>query len=194
MSSAFIKTSIDLLFLATPCDADGLDLEDPTAPPPPRPTPSPNDYTPFTSRAEFQLAEFLYKKAEMSAGLVNELMEILASYFAAYDDDPPFEGHSDLLKTIDGITLGTVPWESFTGRYNGPLPTDGPIPEWMTTDYEVHYRDIHELVRQMIANPDFKDEFDYTPYQEFENEKRRWSDFMSGNWAWRQAVSYSFLF
>lgn len=126
----------------------------------------------------------------MSEGHVNELMEILSVYFEAHNDSPPFDGHRDLLATIDGIKLGGVEWESFTGRYTGTLPASGPIPEWMTTDFEVFYRDPHEVVRNMLANPDFDGEFDYTPYQEFENERRRWSDFMSGNWAWRQAVSW----
>lgn len=127
----------------------------------------------------------------MSAKLVDELMEILAAYFEVYDDDPPFDGHADLLKTIDGISLGEVPWESFTGRYNGALPATGPIPEWMTTDFQVHFRDVHALARNMLSNPDFKDSFDLAPFQEFEDEERRWSDFMSGNWAWREAVSDS---
>lgn len=178
--------------LATPCDMDGVELDNPSVPPPPRDRNSNlMDYTPFAFRAEFELAEFLYKKAEMSAALVDQLMEILVAYFSRYEDEPepPFKGQQDLLDRIDAITLGEVPWDSFTAKYTGPVPDTGPTPEWMTEEFEIHFRDIHALAREMISNPDFKDEFDFTPYQEFEDGKRRWSDFMSGNWCWRQAVS-----
>ncbi|KAH9009824.1 hypothetical protein EDB85DRAFT_1881130, partial [Lactarius pseudohatsudake] len=37
-------------------------------------------------------------------------------------------------------------------------------------------------------NPDFDCEFDYIPFCEFDAKKRRrWQDFMSGDWAWREA-------
>jgi hypothetical protein len=45
------------------------------------------------------------------------------------------------------------------------------------------------VVHEMLSNPDFKKEFDYAPYREYRGGKQRWSDFMSGNWSWRQAVS-----
>ena len=44
----------------------------------------------------------------------------------------------------------------------------------------------------MIPNPEFKGQFDYAPYREFEDGTRRWTDVMSGNWAWKQAVCLTF--
>lgn len=43
----------------------------------------------------------------------------------------------------------------------------------------------------MLANPDFKESFDYTPYQEFQvdNDERQYKDFMSGDWVWLHTVS-----
>ncbi|KAI9566115.1 hypothetical protein HD554DRAFT_2174824 [Boletus coccyginus] len=38
----------------------------------------------------------------------------------------------------------------------------------------------------MLANPDFKDLFDYGPYHEYSVKSDKWcyQDFMSGHWAW----------
>jgi Plavaka transposase len=140
---------------------------------------------------EFQLAEFIFNKMEMSASRTDELMELIAALLEKHEDDPPFRDNNDLLSKIDEIKLGEIPWESFTARYDGELPSEGPAPEWMTSDYEVFFRDPQQIIHNMLANPDFDGGFDYSPYQDFENEKRRWSDFMSGNWAWKQAVRIS---
>jgi hypothetical protein len=48
-------------------------------------------------------------------------------------------------------------------------------------------------MRDLLGNPEFADRFAYTPYQQFENDERRWTDFMSGNWAWRQAVTVPYF-
>ncbi|KAH0835018.1 hypothetical protein J3R83DRAFT_10753 [Lanmaoa asiatica] len=69
------------------------------------------DWTPFTSRAQFELAEFLYQKVQMSAGKTDTLMDILASLYDG--QDPPFGSHADLHKSIDAILYGDCPWQSF---------------------------------------------------------------------------------
>ena len=44
----------------------------------------------------------------------------------------------------------------------------------------------------MLDNPDFKGQFDYQPYVELGRKGERcWSNFMSGNFAWRHSVSCS---
>lgn len=58
----------------------------------------------------------------------------------------------------------------------------------MTAEYELWYRDAREVVHQILANPEFASGIDYVPYHEFEGDKRRYCDLMSGNWAWRQCV------
>ncbi|KAF9232868.1 hypothetical protein BU15DRAFT_90553 [Melanogaster broomeanus] len=68
----------------------------------------------------------------------------------------------------------------------------GDIPPWMDASYEFHFRDPHKLVQNILKNPDFKDELDYTPYCEWEERSdgthsRRWHDLMSADWAWNQA-------
>ncbi|KAI0244992.1 hypothetical protein BJV78DRAFT_1159298 [Lactifluus subvellereus] len=44
------------------------------------------------------------------------------------------------------------------------------------------------LVKDILANPDYKGQIDYAPVQEFEGSgHRRYRNFMSGDWAWEQA-------
>lgn len=90
---------------------------------------------------------------------------------------------------IDAIKLGSVPWQSYTIKYNGLRPDNGPTPEWMTTEYQLWYRDPRKVIHNIFANPDLVNDIDYVPYRDFEDGKRRYCDFMSGNWAWRQSVS-----
>lgn len=59
----------------------------------------------------------------------------------------------------------------------------------MTRMYELCVRDSRQVLRQQFANPDFKDMTNYTPYRQFNKAgKRVWTNFMSGDWAWKQAV------
>ena len=94
-----------------------------------------------------------------------------------------------MYRAIDNIDLGDVKWSNFTVHYTGARPpTD--VPSWMDDRYEVYFRDPLEVVHNMLANPEFSSTLDYCPYREYETEtnERRWSDFMSGDWAWNQAV------
>ncbi|EMD30431.1 hypothetical protein CERSUDRAFT_27999, partial [Gelatoporia subvermispora B] len=61
---------------------------------------------------------------------------------------------------------------------------------WKSATYEVIYRDPREVVKEIIANPSFDGEFDYTPKREHlpNNAGLRRKDFMSGDWAWDQAT------
>jgi len=126
----------------------------------------------------------------MSAGKIDELMELMDATLAHHDDRAPFANHRELYKKIDEIGLGHVPWQSFTASYNGELPANPP--DWMSKSYSVYYRDPREVIHTILSNPDFKDEIDYAPFREFGDGKRRWSDFMSGDWCWKQAVSNLF--
>ena len=60
----------------------------------------------------------------------------------------------------------------------------------MTKSYDVWYRNPWLLIHKLLANWDFYGEFDYIPFREFDAQKRRrWQDFMSGDWAWKEADS-----
>jgi hypothetical protein len=134
---------------------------------------------------QFETADFLFKKAEMSQADVDTLMRLWAA--TTSDGCAPFQNHQEMLETIDGINLGDIPWQSFSAKYSGEVPPDNP-PDWMLHRYTVYFRDPLSVIRSMISNPDFKDQFDYAPYREFEGGQRRLTDLMSGNWAWKQAV------
>ena len=85
------------------------------------------------------------------------------------------------------IELGDIPWRTFSVKYSGEVPPTDP-PDWMLNEYMVYFCDPLSVVWSMIANPDFQGQFDYALYREFEDGKRRWTDIMSGDWAWKQAV------
>jgi hypothetical protein len=90
---------------------------------------------------------------------------------------------------IDSIPLGDIPWEAFKLTYNGEVPETN-APSWMKKDYEVWFRDPLEVMESQIGNPDFKGEIDYAPKQVLgKNGKRQFTDTMSGDWSWEQAVS-----
>lgn len=125
----------------------------------------------------------------MSAANIDKLLKIWRSHAASTGGEAPFYNHKDLYATIDSTTVGDVPWESFKVRYSGVLPEEGEIPSWMQDEHEVWFRNPRQLLQNIISNTDFEDGFDYTPFQEYDEKgNHRYQDFMSGNWAWRQAV------
>ncbi len=96
-----------------------------------------------------------------------------------------------MYNTIDCTTFGDIPWSSFSLQYNSEKPTDSVL-AWMDTSYEICYRDPRAVIHRMLANPDFKDYTDYVPYCEYDPKtlEQCWQYFMSGDWAWQQAVSH----
>jgi hypothetical protein len=131
----------------------------------------------------------------MSAGKIDRLLLLLRALYP--NDEPPINDHKELYAMIDAIEQGDVAWSSFSVSYNGELPdtsSGATIPPWMTQKYEVWFRDPLGVLENQIGNPDFKGVFDYAPKRVFRKGKRRYRDLMSGNWAWRQAVSLSHPF
>jgi hypothetical protein len=61
----------------------------------------------------------------------------------------------------------------------------------MTKDFDVWYRNPLEVLEGQIGNSYFANEVDYTPKQVFgQNKKSQYTDLISGQWAWDQAVSF----
>ena len=130
----------------------------------------------------------------MSGASIDTLSQLMHTSLITHgitpDDINVFESHSNMLSTISSTPLGDVPWQGFSITYNGPLPQDGIILSWMTKSYDVWYRDPRLLIHNLLANWDFNGEFDYIPFQEFDaQERQHWRDFMSGDWAWKEAYS-----
>lgn len=130
----------------------------------------------------------------MSAGNIDKLLRLWGDHAATTGGRAPFTNHQDLYSTIDSTPVGDVPWQSFKLSYSGVLPESGEIPGWMEDKHEVWFRDPRELLKNLLSNPDFDGEFDYAPYQEYDDAgTHRYQHFMSGNWAWRQAVCLYFI-
>ncbi|KIL61095.1 hypothetical protein M378DRAFT_82889, partial [Amanita muscaria Koide BX008] len=147
---------------------------------------------PFRNRVEFEVADFLYHQNQMSAGNIDVLMKLWGATLASYGDEPPFTTHHDLYCTIDDLSTGRTPWESFMVSYQGgdileSTAPDPAHPSWMATEHEIWYRDPRALIQDLIANPTFANEFDYIPYHDYHHGQHRFGDFMSGDWAWKQA-------
>ncbi|KAG1787529.1 uncharacterized protein HD556DRAFT_1434418 [Suillus plorans] len=174
-----------------PCDENSVFLSPGTLPPPLVEHPA-DDWTPFWNRIEFEAAEFLFCKDQMSASHIDTLLDLWAATLAKHDDHLPFANHRDLYQTIDSIPLGDVPWQNFAVKFCGDK-LDVDIPPWMNGSYDVWFQDPCEVVRNMLANPMYADEMDYQPYCEYASatDERQWKDFMSADWAWDQADEIS---
>ena len=68
-------------FIGKLCDEDGNPL-DPFSSPIPE-TRDPRDWSPFRNRVEFETAEFLYKRCQMSGSNIDTLMELWAALMSS---------------------------------------------------------------------------------------------------------------
>ncbi|KAG1752758.1 hypothetical protein EDD22DRAFT_981647 [Suillus occidentalis] len=153
------------------CNING-DFIDQNSPPPLRTDALPTDWVPYESRVAFETAEFLFTRNQMSAGQIDTLLDLWAATLIQYDDSPPFASHRDLYDTIDSTPLGDVAWESFSMSYKGVKPAEN-VPPWMKATYEVWFRDPRLLIHNILANPDFDGEIEYTPYRDYDDNNQR---------------------
>jgi hypothetical protein len=144
-----------------------------------------NDFHPFQSRPQFEMAELLYVKDEMAAGTIDDLFRIITDWYNG--QPPPADDHKEMYAMIDAINDGNVPWDSFTICYNETARNDD-TPPWMTEDFEVWFRDPVTVLENMLADPELAKGMDYTPKRIFRDGKRQYRDLMSGNHVWEQAV------
>ena len=79
-------------------------------------------------------------------------------------------------------------------KYDGDVP-EGEKPVWMDAEYKVWYHNPKQLIETMLACPYFTNEFDYSPFQEYDEDSNHcFQNLMSGNWAWKQVVCIIFIF
>lgn len=124
----------------------------------------------------------------MSAPDIDYLLDLWALSMAKHNDTGPFESVTKMYEAIDATKVGDAPWKCLVVRYNGPVDEDSP--EWMKAQYEVWFRNTDTVASNILKNPDFNGQFDYTPYVEVRRKTgRRWSNLMSGNAAWLHSVS-----
>ena len=133
----------------------------------------------------------MFTDAELSQKKIDKLLELWAATLVPHGDSPPIASHRNLHQQIDAVELNNVLWESACLRYEGPLPRTTRHPEWKTAGYEVWYRDPRQVIKNILASPDLDGHIDYVAYQEFNGEKRQYSNLMSGNWSSRQSVRFA---
>ena len=158
------------------------------APPAPREeTRTDGDWGSYRDKQGFLFAEFAFRKAQLSATNIDELLKI----WSIKGDNLPFVNHKDMYASIDATDVGNVLWKRFSCRYRGEIDEDSP--SWKKKEYYVHYRDPLAVVKEMLANTTFDGQMDYAPYLEYSSRGHRsFCDFMSGNWAYNLAVSTLF--
>ncbi|KAG2059328.1 hypothetical protein BDR06DRAFT_1069299 [Suillus hirtellus] len=159
---------------AHPCDAEGVFLP-PGTPLPPLTEKTPDDWTPYKSCVEFELADYLFTKNQTPTHSIDHLLNIwAASLIQAGSKATLFPDYHDVYRTIDNTPLGNVKWQYFSVKYTGTIPDEG-APPWMADSHDVWFHDPHDM--------------DLQPYHEFatENNECQWQDFMSGDWGWAQA-------
>ncbi|KAJ7687491.1 hypothetical protein B0H17DRAFT_1203554 [Mycena rosella] len=151
-----------------PCNKHGNFLS-PGAPPPPPDHAPPDNFAPYAERADFDLADLLYRRAQMSAGHIDELMQNWAS------------------RPVPEIPRSRI--ISFNVSWNGER-TPGDETPWKNQEYTVYFCDPRAVLKLQVSNPDVKYEMDFAPKRVFGGEdgkSREYMDFMSGNRAWQQA-------
>ncbi|KAG2128044.1 uncharacterized protein EDB93DRAFT_1243604 [Suillus bovinus] len=132
-----------------PCDVTGRFLAD-GAPPTPPPIKSPDDWAPYRNRVEFETAEFLYTRNQMSAGDINILLDLWAATLLKYNDKPP------LRTTVICIKLLTLRQWVMSNGNPSRSSTLGEARNQCTTlmdqSHDVWYRDPHEVIQNMLGN------------------------------------------
>jgi len=173
-----------------PCDGLGNDITQGT---PPAPAPPPLEgWFPLCDEQAFELADLLFRCTQMLAAQINDLLILWAHHDGMADQGAPFTNHTDMYRAIDTIPLGEVAWQSFSITYS-EVPASNP-PPWMVQNYDIWFHDPRALVLNQLANPDFKGKMDYAPRKVTNSSgQHEWSDFMTGNWSWDQAVMLSTL-
>ena len=185
---------IKYLIAATPCDEDGTYLPPHTPPRAPSPTrgedgEAANPWYPFNSRAEFDFAYVHFVDAQTPTRLINGALDLWAAIVSEFGRDAPWKSRDELYASIDAIQNGDAPWKVHRIQYRGPRPPGTP-PKWMSQTYELYTRDSRLLLHEQLRTTHFKDKINLSPYRQFGGDKQRiWSNLMSADWAWNQAVN-----
>lgn len=187
---------------AQPCDADGnfltaADLQNcPT-----EPLESKSDENPFGAfqdRLAFDWARYHYVRLQSSKSDILEGLDLWRATVIKHSsmhltgEEVPWRNADDLHATIDSIQSGDAPWRCFKLFYDGPKPSTPP--RWMEETYELNARDALLVLEQQLSTLDFFQHIAYVPYREFDAcGNRVFSNLMSGDWAYQQAVCSLFL-
>jgi hypothetical protein len=149
---------------------------------------APISWEPFSSRIEYDFAHYHFVEIQSSAAKIDKALDIWTAVVMKYGEIVPWHNSADLYETIDAIQHGDAPWKSYSVRYRGPVPPGTP-PKWMSDEYQLCTRNSHQLLHYQLATSEFHDKVDYVPYRQFNGTGERvWSNLMSADWSWSQAV------
>jgi hypothetical protein len=179
--------------IAKPCDERGEFLLPHTRPPTPPipPEAAINPWHPFQSRVDFSFAHFHFVTVRSSGPQIDEALDIWAAAVTEFGGNVPWRNHKELYATIDTIQQGDSPWKVYKIQYQGPRPPGTP-PRWMTQTYELCTRDTRRVLHHQFETTQFKDSINLVPYRQFDGDGQRvWSNLMSADWAWNQAVCHT---
>ena len=148
-----------------------------------------NPWHPFNDRLAFDFANFHFAELQSSESKVNCALDLwmAAVLKAGGDGELPWSSTEEMYATVDVIQEGDALWKTISFKYNGPLPKNPP--KWMLETYELCMRDSRLLLHQQLSTASFADQINYMPYRQFQaNGDRIWSNLMSADWSWAQAV------
>lgn len=177
--------------VALPCDENGYFIPKYTQPEPtaaPDATPD-NQWHPFQDRLAFDWAYYHFTELQSPERHINKGLDLwLAAKMKAGDDSPlPWSSAHEMYDTIDTIQEGDSPFETIHFKYSGPIRPNPPL--WMTETYELCTRNSRTLLHHQLSTTDFCDAFHTRPYRQFNHKNDCvWSDLMSGDWSWNEAV------
>jgi hypothetical protein len=147
-----------------------------------------NPWSPFQSRVEFDFANYHFVEAQTLASLIDKALDHWARCVLPFGGVAPWKNSSELYATIDAINLGNLPWKTYKVQYQGPFPPSIP-PKWMTQTYELCTCDSCQVLHHQLGTTAFKDNINLSPYRQFDNTyQQTWSNLMSADWTWAQAV------
>ena len=150
-----------------------------------------NPWHPFEDRLAFDFANFQFVELEASESKINRALDLwmAGNLKAGGDGILPWSSAKEMYSTIDTIQEGDTPWKTVAFRYTGPCPENPP--KWMLQTYELYTRDSRLVLHQQLSTTNFVGEINYVPYHQFKADGDRiWSNLMSADWAWAQAVSF----
>ena len=148
-------------------------------------------WNPFSSRIEFDFAYYHFVEVQNSAAKIDKALDWWTAVVMKFGETATWKNSDELYAAIDAIKEGSAPWKVYRIHYKGPRPPGTP-PRWMTETYELCTRDSRQVLHNQLSAKKFKDNFNVAPYRQLSNKGVRiWSNLMSGDWAWKQAVGQS---
>src|SRR5258708_38860805 len=100
----------------TLCGQYGHPIPDGSPPPPPDHDSSPNNWAPYGNRVQFEAADFLFSRQQMSTSSVDFQLKLWAATLVVHGAVPPFASYKDMYQKINATRLRSAPCASLTRK------------------------------------------------------------------------------